>query len=230
MVSRLPKFGGRSSSGNTSALPNGSTQPATPQDGNHHTPHPNGIIRAPSFSFKWKRDETCTTTSPSTDGATEENPKTQTSAPTKEVKKASPGTPKMRRSGPMMVSISSPKPIPKHAAKTTSKSDTKISQPNGSLKLSHSTSTPTESHLVRPKQRSSSPRSCSQDSLSQSSDCKSLDIMVRSNSFTHFKQIPSPGSQPMTRSFSFNRAVELAKPLANTQLRPPRTSLLKPPS
>lgn len=33
----------------------------------------------------------------------------------------------------------------------------------------------------------------------------------------------------MTRSFSFNRAVELAKPLANTQLRPPRTSLLKPP-
>lgn len=33
----------------------------------------------------------------------------------------------------------------------------------------------------------------------------------------------------MTRSFSFNRAVELAKPLANTQLRPPRISLLKPP-
>ncbi|XP_055018709.1 serine-rich coiled-coil domain-containing protein 2 isoform X2 [Boleophthalmus pectinirostris] len=234
MVSRLPKFGGRSSNGGTSALPNGLTQPTPPQDGK--TTHPNGVIRAPSFSFKWKKDEVIKTTSPTTDGASEEKPKTQMAAPTKEIKKASPGTPKMRRSGPLMVAVSSPKSIPKQATKTSPKTDTKISQSplSGSLKLSHSGSTPVveESNPVRPKLRSSSPRSSSQDSLSQSSDClKSLpqDNMVRSNSFTHFKQIPSPSNQPMTRSFSFNRAVELAKPLANTQLRPPRSSLLKPP-
>ncbi|XP_072292713.1 serine-rich coiled-coil domain-containing protein 2 isoform X2 [Eucyclogobius newberryi] len=229
MVSRLPKFGGRSSNGVASALPNGSTQSPTAQNGK--TPHPNGVIRAPSFSFKWKKDEVVTTTSPATDGASEERPKTRMATPTKEVKKASPGTPKMRRSGPLMVAVSSPKAIPKHAAKTNPKIDTKLSQSqlNGSLKVSHSMSTPAESHPVRPKLRSSSPRSSSQDSLSQSSDCLTMDNMVRSNSFTHFKQIPSPSSQPMTRSFSFNRAVELAKPLANTQLRPPRTSLLKPP-
>lgn len=34
---------------------------------------------------------------------------------------------------------------------------------------------------------------------------------------------------PLARSFSFNRAVELAKPLANTQLQPPRTNHIKPP-
>uniref|UniRef100_A0AAV2JPY0 Uncharacterized protein n=1 Tax=Knipowitschia caucasica TaxID=637954 RepID=A0AAV2JPY0_KNICA len=97
---------------------------------------------------------------------------------------------------------------------------------NSSLQVCH------ESLPVRSKLLTTSPRSSSQDSLSQPSDNLnnlSLENIVRSNSFTHFKQIPSPSSQPMTRSFSFNRAVELAKPLANTQLRPPRTSLLKPP-
>ncbi|KAJ0004655.1 hypothetical protein NQD34_010869 [Periophthalmus magnuspinnatus] len=230
MVSRLPKFGGRSSNGGTSVLPNGLTQPTPFPDGK--PTHPNGIIHAP-FSFKWKKDESVRTT-PTTDGASEEKPKTQMAAPTKEVKKVSPGTPKMRRPGPLMVAVSSPKAIPKDTAKTSPKTDTKISQSqlNGTFKLSHSGFTPTESNPVRSKQHYSSPRSSSQDSLCQSSDClKSLtqDSMVRSNSFTHFKQIPSPSSQPMTRSFSFNRAVELAKPLANTQLRPPRSSLLKPP-
>uniref|UniRef100_A0A3B3ZY80 Uncharacterized protein n=1 Tax=Periophthalmus magnuspinnatus TaxID=409849 RepID=A0A3B3ZY80_9GOBI len=230
MVSRLPKFGSRSSNGGTSVLPNGLTQPTPFPDGK--PTHPNGIIHAP-FSFKWKKDESVRTT-PTTDGASEEKPKSQMAAPTKEVKKVSPGTPKMRRPGPLMVAVSSPKAIPKDTAKTSPKTDTKISQSqlNGTFKLSHSGFTPTESNPVRSKQHYSSPRSSSQDSLCQSSDClKSLtqDSMVRSNSFTHFKQIPSPSSQPMTRSFSFNRAVELAKPLANTQLRPPRSSLLKPP-
>lgn len=99
-------------------------------------------------------------------------------------------------------------------------------------KPAHNSSNIPESRLVRPKLGSSSLRSSSQDSLSQSSDSlKTLpvDNMVRSNSFTHFKQIPSPSSQPMTRSFSFNRAVELAKPLANTQLRPPKNTFLRPP-
>ncbi|XP_070772523.1 serine-rich coiled-coil domain-containing protein 2 [Enoplosus armatus] len=246
MVSRLPKFGGRSSTGGASPLSNGSTQPATPtQDGKTTPPgtRPNGVIRASPFSLKWKRDEGTTPSSPPTptspaDGG-EDKAQTQLPPLAKEVKNGSPATPKMRRSGSLMVAISSPKAIPKQSLKMSPKEGTKLCQSplNGGPKMgpngySVPARTGSESRLVRPRLGSSSPRSSSQDSLSQSSDSLktlALDNMVRSNSFTHFKQIPSPTSQPMTRSFSFNRAVELAKPLANTQLRPPRSSFLKPP-
>lgn len=246
MVSRLPKFGGRSSTGGASPLSNGSTQPTTPtQDGKTTPPgtRPNGVIRASSFSLKWKRDEGMTPSSPTTPtspgDAGEDRAQTQFPSLAKEVKNGSPATPKMRRSGSLMVAVSSPKAIPKQSLKMSPKVGTKPGQSplNGGPKMVHnSSSTPartgSESRLVRPRLGSNSPRSSSQDSLSQSSDSLktlALDNMVRSNSFTHFKQIPSPTNQPMIRSFSFNRAVELAKPLANTQLRPPRSSFLKPP-
>ncbi|XP_076599219.1 serine-rich coiled-coil domain-containing protein 2 isoform X1 [Chaetodon auriga] len=246
MVSRLPKFGGRSSTGGASPLSNGSTQSNTPtQDGKTTPPgtRPNGMICASSFSLKWKRDDGTTLSSPTTptspgDGG-EDKAQTQLPSVAKETKNGSPATPKMRRSGSLMVAVSSPKAIPKQSLKMSPKVGTKLGQSplNGGPKIGHNGSsiparTGSESRLVRPRLGSSSPRSSSQDSLSQSSDSLktlALDNMVRSNSFTHFKQIPSPTSQPMTRSFSFNRAVELAKPLANTQLRPPRNSFLRPP-
>ncbi|XP_059215287.1 serine-rich coiled-coil domain-containing protein 2 isoform X1 [Centropristis striata] len=246
MVSRLPKFGGRSSASGASPLSNGSTQPTTPtQDGKTTPPvtRPNGVIRASPFSLKWKKDEGTTISHPATpispgDGV-EDKAQAQLPSLVKDVKNGSPATPKMRRSGALMVAVSSPKAIPKQSLKMSPKVGTKLGQSplNGGPKMGQNGSSiparaGSESRLVRPRLDSSSPRSSSQDSLSQSSDSlKTLaaDNMVRSNSFTHFKQIPSPTSQPMTRSFSFNRAVELAKPLANTQLRPPRSSCLKPP-
>lgn len=238
MVSRLPKFGGRSSVGGTSPLSNGSTKPTTPtQDGNSSSPgtRPNGVIRASPFSLKLKKDEGPTpssstnTTNPRDGGENKAQP--QLSSLAKDVKNGSPATPKMRRSGSLMLAVSSPKAIPKQSLKMSPKVGSKLGQSplNGGPKMGPNG---LESRLVRPRLGSISPRSSSQDSLSQSSDSLktlALENMVRSNSFTHFKQIPSPTSQPMTRSFSFNRAVELAKPLANTQLRPPRSTLLKPP-
>lgn len=124
MVSRLPKFGGRSSTGGTSPLSNGSTQPTTPtQDGKTIPPgtRPNGVIRASPFSLKWKRDEGTTPSSPSSpsspgDGG-EEKAQTQFPSFAKEVKNGSPATPKMRRSGSLMVAVSSPKAIPKQSLK-----------------------------------------------------------------------------------------------------------------
>ncbi|XP_063347103.1 serine-rich coiled-coil domain-containing protein 2 isoform X3 [Pelmatolapia mariae] len=246
MVSRLPKFGGRSSTSGTSALSNGSAHPATPTQDGKVTPsvtRPNGVIQASPVSLKLKRDEGVNPSSPSIPTAPEDESedKAQTQLPSviKEVKNGSPATPKMRRSGSLMVAVSSPKAIQKQSSKMTPKVGTKLGQSpmNGSSKTgSNSASIPTqtglESRLVRPRLGSSSTRSNSQDSLSQSSESLkivALDNMVRSNSFTHFKQIPSPTSEPMIRSFSFNRAVELAKPLANTQLRPPRSSFIKPP-
>lgn len=246
MVSRLPKFSGRSSTSGASALSNGSAHPATPTQDGKVTPsatRPNGVIQASPFSLKLKRDEGVNPSSPSIPIAPEDESvdKAQTQLPSviKEVKNGSPATPKMGRSGSLMVAVSSPKAIQKQSSKMTPKVGTKLGQSpmNGSSKTgSNSASIPTqtglESRLVRPRLGSSSTRSNSQDSLSQSSESLkivALDNMVRSNSFTHFKQIPSPTSEPMIRSFSFNRAVELAKPLANTQLRPPRSSFVKPP-
>lgn len=241
MVSRLPKFGGRSSAGGTSPLPNGSTQSTTPtQDGKpaHSGTRPNGVIRTSPFSLKWKRDYGTSSSSPTTPTSPVEEgeDKTQTQLPslTKEVKNGPPGTPRIRRSATLTVAVSSPKAIPKQSLKLSPKVGTKL---NGGPKITQNGSsvparTGSESRLARPRLGYGSPRSSSQDSLSQSSDSLktlALDNMVRSNSFTHFKQIPSPTNEPMTRSFSFNRAVELAKPLTNTQLRPPRNSFLKPP-
>ncbi|XP_056290943.1 serine-rich coiled-coil domain-containing protein 2 isoform X3 [Pseudoliparis swirei] len=246
MVSRLPKFGGRSSTGGASPLTNGSTQPTTPTQDVKTTPpgtRPHGVIRASPFSLKWKRDEgtppSSLTTPASPGDGVEDKARIHLPSLAKEVKNGSPATPKMRRSGVLMVAVSSSKAIPKQSLKMSPKVGTKLgqSQLNEGPKMGHNGSSiparaGSESRLVRPRFESSSPRSSSQDSLSQSSDSlKTLpqDNMVRSNSFTHLKQIPSPTSQPMIRSFSFNRAVELAKPLANTQLRPPRSSCLKPP-
>ncbi|XP_067372615.1 serine-rich coiled-coil domain-containing protein 2 isoform X1 [Channa argus] len=249
MVSRLPKFGGRSSTSGASPLSNGSTQPTTStQDAKtaHPETRPNGVIHPSAFSLKWKKDGGTTAsgpTTPTTPGETSED-KTLTLLPSlaKEVKNGPPGTPRIRRSGTLMVAASSPKAIPKQSLKVSPKVGTKLGQSplNGVPKIGHKgftvpARTSSESRLLRPKLGYSSPRSSSQDSLSPSTDSlKTLAVdsgdMVRSNSFTHFKQISSPTDQHMTRSFSFNRAVELAKPLANTQLRPPRSSFLKPPN
>nr|XP_019954267.1 PREDICTED: serine-rich coiled-coil domain-containing protein 2-like [Paralichthys olivaceus]XP_019954274.1 PREDICTED: serine-rich coiled-coil domain-containing protein 2-like [Paralichthys olivaceus] len=240
MVSRLPKFGGRPTTNGANPLSNGSTQPTTPTQCGKSTPpaaEPNSLIRASPFSLKWKRDDRTTISSSTSSGDRDED-KIQTQRPSlaKEVKSGTQGTPKIRRSGTLMVAVSSPKAIPKQSSKMSPKVGTKLGKSpiNGGPKngLTGSSIPGSDLRLVRPRLGSSTPRSSSQDSLSQSSDSLktlALDNMVRSNSFTHFKQIPSPTTQSMTRSFSFNRAVELAKPLANTQLRPPRSTFLKPP-
>lgn len=245
MVSRLPKFGGRTSGGGGAAATssNGFSQPTAPsQDGKGTSvgTRPNGVICASPFSLKWKRDDGTGATAPTSPTATVapgdggEDKTHQTFSPAKDTKNGLPGTPRMRRSGALALAMSSPKAIPKQPLKISPKAASASGQSplNGSLKVAQSgAGNSQESRLARPRLGPSSPRSSSQDSLSLSSEASAAggDNMVRSNSFTHFKQIPSPTSQPMTRSFSFNRAVELAKPLANTQLRPPRSAFLRPP-
>ncbi|KAM9365788.1 serine-rich coiled-coil domain-containing protein 2 isoform 2-T2 [Pholidichthys leucotaenia] len=243
MVSRLPKFGGRTSATGTSSLFNGSTQPTTPpQDGKTTSAdiRPNGLTHASPLSLKWKIDERIISSSPTTlsrseDGCEDRSP---TQLPSL-VKNGSPATPKMRRSGSLLAAVSSPKANPRQSTKMSPCVGAKLGQSpiNGGSKLclngsSIPTQTASDLRLVRPRLGSTSTRSSSQDSLSQSNEglkILAVDNIVRSNSFTHFKQIPSPKSEPMIRSFSFNRAVELAKPLANTQLQPPRSSFFKPP-
>uniref|UniRef100_A0A8C6LU07 Coiled-coil serine-rich protein 2a n=1 Tax=Nothobranchius furzeri TaxID=105023 RepID=A0A8C6LU07_NOTFU len=245
MVSRLPKFGGRPSTNGFSPLCNGSTQPtASAQDGKTTTSgaRQNGMTRTSPLSLKCKRDDgviSSYSTTPIVGDKSEDTSQAQILSSVKEAKKSSPATPVMRRSGCLAMAVSSPKSIPKQSLKMIPKGGAKLGQSplNRVAKMTNSGSSippraGSESRLVRPVLGTTSARSASQDSLSQyneSPKTSTLDNIVRSNSFTHFKQIPSPTSEPMIRSFSFNRAVELAKPLANTQLRPPRSSFLKPP-
>ncbi|XP_061767606.1 serine-rich coiled-coil domain-containing protein 2 isoform X2 [Nerophis ophidion] len=235
MVSRLPKFGGRSASSGATTLSNGlPTQDAKTTPPPPVVSRPNGAIKTSSFSLKWKRDDGTTSSSVTSLTNPVDGGKDKPSRPLPATVKA-PGTPIMRRSGALMVAVSSPKTTPKQTLKLGPKEGSKLSPGplNGAPKIHPNDpgiSAGSDSRLARPKLYS--PKSSSQDSLSQSSESLktlALDKIVRSNSFTHFKQIPSPSSQPMIRSFSFNRAVELAKPLTNTQLRPPRSSFLKPP-
>ncbi|XP_050988733.1 serine-rich coiled-coil domain-containing protein 2 isoform X2 [Labeo rohita] len=252
MVSRLPKFGARPVNGTPSSLPNGTTQTALTQEGKNPPARPNGVVRASSFSMKWKKDSGGPVDpSNPTDGTIPEEKKeirSQHSPGSRELKSPSTPTTKVRRSAsslstgspkPAPKSIPSPKPKRKNSQVTTASKSQDISQKSSVLKptqngTSSLGSLAGSSGLQRPRANSSSTRSTSRDSLSHSNDSLSRqsdvpDYMVRSQSFTHFKQLPSPTSATMTRSFSFNKAVELAKPLANTQLRPPRTLGLKSP-
>lgn len=244
MVSRLPKFGGRPSGSGTSTLCNGSTPPNAPlQDGKTTTagPRPICVISSSPFSLKWKRDEGMNSSNPVTGTnpgkSSEDSIQCQFPLLVKELKNSSPATPKLCKSGSLMMAVSSPKAVSKKPLKMSPKGGIKIGQSslNGVSKIPNNDSSipariGSDLRPVRPMLGTSSVRSASQDGLSQSNEkILTVDNIVRSNSFTHFKQIPSPTNESMTRSFSFNRAVELAKPLANTQLRPPRSSFLKPP-
>ncbi|XP_016297619.1 serine-rich coiled-coil domain-containing protein 2-like isoform X2 [Sinocyclocheilus anshuiensis] len=259
MVSRLPKFGARPVNGTPSSLPNGTTQTALTQEGKNPPARPNGVVRASSFSIKWRKDSGGPVDpSNPVEGTIPEERKevnSQHSPGSRQLKSPSTSSTKVRRSASTLStgspkpaaktpkSIQSPKPKPKYSQITTASKSQDISQKssgskpiqNGTSSLASSPGQASSSGLQRPRVNSNSTRSTSRDSLSQSNDSLSRqslvpDYMVRSQSFTHFKQLPSPTSTaPMTRSFSFNKAVELAKPLTNTQLRPPRTLGLKSP-
>ncbi|XP_042565553.1 serine-rich coiled-coil domain-containing protein 2 isoform X1 [Clupea harengus] len=255
MVSRLPKFGARPSGGTTAPVANGSAHVTPGSEGKSEPPgKPNGLVRASSFSLKWRKENggPVSPQSPEQGSAAGEKVEgrgaLQASPGPREIKKPATPCTKARRFG-TPVTISSPKAIPKQASKRNqSPKPTPRQSPtshppspqsngpkptqNGAGGVGSSSGSNRVPGLLRPRASSMSPRSSSRDSLSQSSDSlktlalSSSDSMVRSQSFTHFKQLPSPTSEPITRSFSFNRAVELAKPLANTQLRTP---ILRPP-
>ncbi|XP_056623414.1 serine-rich coiled-coil domain-containing protein 2 isoform X1 [Triplophysa dalaica] len=255
MVSRLPKFGARPVNGTPSPLPNGTTQTAPIQEVKSPPAKPNGFVRASSFSMKWRKESggTVDPKSPDESRPPEEKRDIRSlhSPANRELKSPSVCSTKIHRSA-SSISTGSPKPVPKSIPSPKSKpqnsritttvntqdltqkiSCSKATQ-NGTLPVGSTPGRMVSSGLQRPRANSGSHGSSSRDSLSHSNDSLSLqsivpDYMVRSQSFTHFKQLPSPSNAPMIRSFSFNKAVELAKPLANTQLRTPRTFGLKSP-
>ncbi|XP_061087277.1 serine-rich coiled-coil domain-containing protein 2-like isoform X1 [Conger conger] len=235
MVSRLPKFGTRPQGG-TNPLPNGTGPPLHCQEGKGAGPvgKPNGMVRlAPPFSLKWKKGgggpvpgllsptEGAELQKQGEEGRTghRPQPQQQPTAP-RELKKPSTITAKVRRSASAVTSSTTSRTIPQPSKPTPRGGSTQTSLtpgPHGNklglngaagrfgLGLQRTGSNPSAGGALR-------------DGLSQSSDslkAPSLDPenMVRSQSFTHFKQVPSPTGQPIARSFSFTRAAERAKSL-----------------
>ncbi|XP_036376965.1 serine-rich coiled-coil domain-containing protein 2-like isoform X2 [Megalops cyprinoides] len=237
MVSRLPKFGARAQGG-TSALPNGTATPLQSQEGKGVAPgKPNGVARLPSaFSLRWKKGGGSPTEGAGPERQGEEGraglraqPQQQApaarelkkpSAPVSKVRRPAPSAnptaqrtiPQPSRTGPRGASAQAPRPVLNGVASRFG------------LGLQRTGSNPDSGP-------SAGTHGGLRDGLSQSTDSlKSLssDSMVRSQSFTHFRQLPSPSAQPITRSFSLNRA-ELARPPASGLVRT-KNQLLKPTS
>ncbi|XP_064176703.1 serine-rich coiled-coil domain-containing protein 2-like isoform X2 [Anguilla rostrata] len=229
MVSRLPKFGARPQGG-TNPVPNGTAQPLHSLEGKGAGPlgKPNGMVRLPPpFTLKWKKGggspspgllspaEGAEPPKQGEEGKAGHRPQPQQQPPApRELKKPSLLSAKARRSASAVTSATSrtipqpSKPAPRGGSAQASLGPGPHGNKPGlngaagrfGLGLQRAGSNPAAGGLSQ-----------SSDSLKASS--VEADNMVRSQSFTHFKQVPSPTAQPITRSFSFTRATERAKTL-----------------
>ncbi|XP_030630192.1 serine-rich coiled-coil domain-containing protein 2 [Chanos chanos] len=226
MVSRLPKFGSRPP-GATSAWPTASVVPVCSTGGKGVTKgSQSGFTQMPpSLSMKWKKGKVdCKEEEDRTGSRSVQQP--QSPVPLREIKKPSTPSGKVRRSGPV-VSTTSPRTIPNFNRGSTYSAASKPGQClyNGRSSMNGVGGGAGHSNSSGPGLSPDSSQRGRLSSLSQSSDSlKSLsqENIVRSNSFTHFKRLPSPTNQPITRSLSFNRATDVAKemprPLAKSPL------------
>ncbi|KAL7862582.1 hypothetical protein SRHO_G00140230 [Serrasalmus rhombeus] len=230
MVSRLPKFGSRPVNAQSSQ-PNSTVHGQHTHNCRKISGKPSGMVRPSPSSMKWTKETGSSTVIPNQElsGGNREThafhpankkPSTVTghkSASSVLIGSSKPG-PKSSRStsSPKIGQTASP------SSTSPSSSSTKLTQ-NGTVDLSTSGRVPRFQRLRdNPSSGDSLPRSsCGLKMLS-------ADRMVRSQSFTYFRQ-PSPTNSFIPRSFSFSKAVELAKPLPNTQLCPLRAPGLKPP-
>ncbi|XP_072522737.1 serine-rich coiled-coil domain-containing protein 2 isoform X2 [Salminus brasiliensis] len=222
MVSRLPKFGSRAPAA-AGPLPNGSALPVSSAGGKGvPVGKQNGVIRVPpSLSVKWKkgRDDGGEKVpdageEPRVGLRSQQQPR---SVPmVREIGKPSAApVSKARRSIPTAASTS-PRTIPQSTRANPRTAAPK--NPSPSLSLYSRKAGMNEVGSGLPKPGSSSSLSQSSDSLKS----VSVEHVVRSQSFSQLKSSTTPASPPLTRSFSFNRAAELAKelprPLAQSPL------------
>ncbi|MGH0133635.1 UNVERIFIED_CONTAM: hypothetical protein FKN15_056138 [Acipenser sinensis] len=240
LISRLPKFGVKSPG--TSSLANGAciSLPGQPQGGKMGgSGKQNGVVRTPSCSLNWRkanlvpngvqtpeeRGETLDNAKGGGDGRLQQ-PVARLGQP--ETKNTASFSPNKGKTTPVSAARTdvAPQTLPQ-VAKATNRNSFPSRPLSGQNFYSKSNlncfSGPKFGMgLQRPRANSSSTRSSSRESMTQSSNSLkslSLDSIVCSQSFSHFKQIPSPTGPAMTRSYSFNKAVELSKPSGNPQLR-----------
>ncbi|KAK6487381.1 serine-rich coiled-coil domain-containing protein 2-like isoform X1 [Huso huso] len=239
LISRLPKFGVKSPV--SSSLANGAciSLPGQTQGGKMGgSRKQNGVVLTPSCSLNWRKairvpngvqtpeeGEETLDNAKGGDGGSLQQPVARLRQP--EAKKATSSSPsKGKRT---LISAARTDVAPQTLPQTT-KATNRNAFPSRPLSgqnfysksnLNGFSGPKFGMGLQRPRANSSSTRSSSRESLMQSSDSLkslSLDNIVGTQSFSHFKQILSPRGLAMTRSYSFNKAVELSKPSSNPQL------------
>lgn len=230
MVSRLPKFACRPPATSITSLPQGSALPVSPV----------GCKSAPLggknsvTSIKWRKCEEGNKFQ-HTDSLEEPSFPACPQPVVMAIKKPSSSPVKCKTVVPTAQSIatkSAPQANKTYQQRTTPKYlSTRHSLYNGTATLNGMTGVKGSNgscssgsglgHSSQPRTLEN-PLSLSNDSLKS----VSKENIVRSQSLTHFKRAASPAHPPMTRSFSFNKATELAnelpRPLAQSQVaRPP---------
>lgn len=236
MVSRLPKFASRPSGTTITSLPQGSALPVSSVGGKSApSGGQNSLTCVPSI--KWRKEEGNKFRPPD---SLEETSVTACPQPAvMQIKKPSTSAPvKFKSSVPTAQSSSKPVPQPNktHPQRNTPKFlSTGHSLYNGTGTLNGVTGVKGRNGSCSSGSRlghSSQPRTL-ENPLSSSNDSlksASKENIVRSQSFTHFKRAASPAHPPMTRSFSFNKATELAKELPRPLAQSPvaRSPLIQP--
>ncbi|XP_020309090.1 serine-rich coiled-coil domain-containing protein 2 isoform X2 [Oncorhynchus kisutch] len=251
MVSRLPKFGSRPTAvAATAPLTNGTRHhPASSTTGKGlptATTRQNGTIRmSSSFSLKWKKGKGGYPVERGGDSLEEDRtgaghqPRQPQHLPmvVREIKKPSsmPATVKVQGCAstfPRTIRsrTGSRGAVPKQALSGQSLGNGKVG-----LKGQAGGGGRSGTGSVRRGQSCGSPHSNLTSSLSQSSDSLETateENMVRSQSLTHVKRIPSSTEPPIIRSYSFNRSSELAKELPRPLAKSPlvKTSPLARPT
>ncbi|XP_053368095.1 serine-rich coiled-coil domain-containing protein 2 isoform X1 [Clarias gariepinus] len=236
MVSRLPKFGSRATPA-AGPLTNGSSHTVSPA-GAKGVPvgKQNGVIRLPApvaLNGRKGREESGENVTESGEESRvvlrsqQQQQQPRATGTVRQIRKPSAApVAKTQRSIPTV-----PSTIPRIIAPPTK------TNPQSTAPKQPSSLQPLGSKLgvgvvaASQSSSSSSAQGSLQSSLSHSSDSlKSLSVenAVRSQSFSYLKRPAAPTNPPLTRSFSFNRATELAKelprPLAQSPVaRPPVT-------
>ncbi|KAJ8365589.1 hypothetical protein SKAU_G00144200 [Synaphobranchus kaupii] len=204
MVSRLPKFGARPQGG-TNSLTNGTGQPLHSQEGKGAGPvgKSNGLVRlAPPFTLKWKKGggsllspmEEAESQTQGEEGRAGHRP--PASAATTGAQRAQEAIGSQRQGAAVRLCRDLRHP---QTSLGPGLHSNKLNGAPGRFGLG----------IQRVGSNPGTGLSQSSDSLK----APPVDNMVRSQSFTHFKQVPSPTAQPIARSFSFTRATERANSL-----------------
>ncbi|XP_051769556.1 serine-rich coiled-coil domain-containing protein 2 isoform X2 [Ctenopharyngodon idella] len=236
MVSRLPKFASQTSGTTMTPLPQGSALPVSSLEsksgpiGRH-----NSSTRVQSLN--WRKGEEDSGNKVQQSGRLDE----ESSVPIDSqmvTEKPSPAAAVKCKSTIPTAQSSYPRSIPQPSKTisrmTTPKRPSTGNPLNGIATLNgvsggnghYGSSGPGLGHVSQQRTLQSK-RSLSND-IAKSASKESL--IVRSQSFTHFKKAACPTNPPMTRSFSFNKATELAqelpKPLAQSPVA--RSPLIQP--
>ncbi|XP_014350345.1 serine-rich coiled-coil domain-containing protein 2 isoform X2 [Latimeria chalumnae] len=259
LVSRLPKFGGAKPGGTSlQPTQNGACVSVSGAPNNNSSSKNSGkkniTVHKPAFSFNWKKSNKALNGGQSIEdaGSSEENlvsnekcPQTSggfAQAPLEHGLKATPSaivkTTKLSGTSVSSTDNSNGKLVsgmPNAAKNTKGMLRGRISYTGHNLTKPYSNGllvNKTVTGLQRPKTNFGFIKSSSKESLVPSIGSASplyFETIVRSQSFSHSNQKSLPSSLSMTRSYSFNKAVDLTRSCQNQQLRtrvPQKPSLL----